>query len=191
MHCNFSYFSIKTNVYNTTADSHLYLGMASAADSGTYSCNVADLASARLSLHILNGKKAKKKFTSSFKSGSKIYGEGWCCSRERLVVTLQLSSSASRGRQQEQPTFEFSLMTWRVSDDDPIQFTCLFLPNFVSKKGQLRGWNSRNEKKESIWSLCQWPSMTIFLPAGLWWGCLQMVFCGAGFYWPLFLFLLS
>ena len=61
MHCNFSYFSIKTNVYNTTADSHLYLGMASAADSGTYSCNVADLASARLSLHILNGKKAKKK----------------------------------------------------------------------------------------------------------------------------------
>ena len=34
--------------------------MASAADSGTYSCNVADLASARLSLHILNGKKAKK-----------------------------------------------------------------------------------------------------------------------------------
>ena len=62
-HCNrlyFSYFSIKTNVYNSTADSHLYLGMASAADSGTYSCNVADLASARLSIHILNGKAAKK-----------------------------------------------------------------------------------------------------------------------------------
>ena len=52
----FPYSSIKTNVYNTTVDSHLYLGMASASDSGTYSCNVADLAVAHLSLHILNGK---------------------------------------------------------------------------------------------------------------------------------------
>ena len=148
MHCNFSYFSIKTNVYNTTADSHLYLGMASAADSGTYSCNVADLASARLSLHILNGKKAKK-FTSSFKSGSKIYGEGWCCSRERLVVTLQLSSSASRGRQQEQPTFEFSLMTWRVSDDDPIQFTCLFFTKLCFKE-RTTTWVEQQKWKERV-----------------------------------------
>ena len=51
----FHLFSVKTTVHNTTADSHLYLASASAADSGTYACNVADMASARLSLHILNG----------------------------------------------------------------------------------------------------------------------------------------
>ena len=48
--------SIKTNVGNGTVSSHLYLATASANDSGTYSCNVANMATATLMLHILNGK---------------------------------------------------------------------------------------------------------------------------------------
>lgn len=47
--------SVKTNVGNGTVNSHLYLATATANDSGTYSCNVANLAIAKLSLHILNG----------------------------------------------------------------------------------------------------------------------------------------
>lgn len=55
--------SVKTTLHNTTVDSHLYLAMASAADSGTYSCNVANLASSALSLHILNGKQPTNFFS--------------------------------------------------------------------------------------------------------------------------------
>ena len=40
----------------TTASSHLYLATADAGDSGEYTCNVGGrLATAKLSLHILNG----------------------------------------------------------------------------------------------------------------------------------------
>ena len=106
-----------------------------------------------------------KKFTFSFKSGSKIYGEGWCCSRERLVVTLQLSSSASRGRQQEQPTFEFSLMTWRVSDDDPIQFTCLFFyQTLFQRKDNYVGGTAEMKRKspfEAFVNDLPWPYFSL------------------------------
>lgn len=46
---------IKTRESNGTVRSQLYLASANAADSGTYSCGVADLVDARLALHILNG----------------------------------------------------------------------------------------------------------------------------------------
>jgi hypothetical protein len=49
-------FSVKTSMNNITVDSHLYLASATASDSGTYSCNLDNIALARLSLHILNGK---------------------------------------------------------------------------------------------------------------------------------------
>ena len=61
-----SFFSIKTTVHNTTVDSHLYLASATASDSGIYSCNVAQVASARLSLHILNGKSHLGNFANSY-----------------------------------------------------------------------------------------------------------------------------
>ncbi|XP_059093608.1 uncharacterized protein LOC131888706 [Tigriopus californicus] len=47
--------SIKTKENNDTLSSHLYLATADAQDSGVYSCSVANLATAQLSLHILNG----------------------------------------------------------------------------------------------------------------------------------------
>ena len=50
------FYSIKTKINNRTVSSHLYLATASANDSGTYSCDVANMAQAKLSLHILNGK---------------------------------------------------------------------------------------------------------------------------------------
>jgi hypothetical protein len=48
-------FSIKTKHENGTVTSHLYLATAVSTDSGKYTCGVANMARAKLTLHILNG----------------------------------------------------------------------------------------------------------------------------------------
>ena len=49
------FFSVKTTIGNGTVSSFLYLATATANDSGIYSCQLPNLAEAKLSLHILNG----------------------------------------------------------------------------------------------------------------------------------------
>jgi hypothetical protein len=49
-------FSVKTSIGNGTVSSFLYLATATANDSGTYTCQLSNLAEAKLTLHILNGK---------------------------------------------------------------------------------------------------------------------------------------
>ena len=46
---------MKTTIGNGTVSSFLYLATATANDSGIYSCQLPNLAEAKLSLHILNG----------------------------------------------------------------------------------------------------------------------------------------
>ena len=120
--------SIKTNVYNTTVDSHLYLGMASASDSGTYACNVADLAVAHLSLHILNGKSvifwgsvSRTLTYNRTDRPMKFMAEG-----HQLVLNYwPLERPAANGL-----TFEFRLMTFATTLErlhwQQIQFSSLF-----------------------------------------------------------------
>ena len=76
---------MKTTIGNGTVSSFLYLATATANDSGIYSCQLPNLAEAKLSLHILNGA-----YNPIAPSSVKIISPGGVrCTEEAFVLLTQ------------------------------------------------------------------------------------------------------